>query len=215
MSHVDLEAVRALKSRAAAERNRGRLDRAQQRLDEAIGALQQLRADTTLDFRSQQEVQAELADTFGMKGGVHRRENRLDAALDAYRDGLALEQEGGTSTYNLGNVIALSIVELGIPPEAPLVSDYLSRGIELLSQATRSDRRDEWWAWADLAQFFLLAGQPDKAREAYAEGRRQAGPSNEEIKRHSEVLLELARKTAATSPKISTTLQAAAQELIA
>jgi tetratricopeptide (TPR) repeat protein len=215
MSAIDLEAVRALKSRATAERNRGRLDRAQQRLDEAVAALQQLCADTTLDARSQQEVRAELADTFGMKGGVYRRENRLADALEAYQRGLELEQQGGTSTYNLGNVIALSIAEEGLSPEVPPLSDYLARGIQVLRQATGSDRRDEWWAWADLAQFLLLAGQPDKAREAYANGRRQAGPSNEEMQRHAAVLLELARETATTAPGISKSLQAAVRELTA
>ena len=215
MTAIDLEAVRALKSRATAERNRGRLNRAQQRLDEAVVALQQMCADTTLDGRSRREVRAELADTFGMKGGVYRRENKLVEALSAYKQGLELEEEGGTSTYNLGNVIALNIAEKGLSPEMPPLSDYLARGIEMLSLATRSDRRDEWWAWADLAQFLLLAGKPDEAREAYASGRRQAGPSNEEVQRHAAVLIELARETATTAPKVSATLQAAAHELTA
>jgi len=163
----------------------------------------------------EQEVRAELADTFGMKGGVYRRENKLAEALSAYKKGLELEKQGGTSTYNLGNVIAPSIAQDGLSPEAQPLSDYLARGIEVLSKATRSVRRDEWWAWADMAQFLLLAGQPEKAREAYANGRRQAGPSNEDVQRHVSVLLELSRETAKTAPKVSASLQAAAQELTA
>jgi len=215
MPSIDLDAVRALKSKATAERNRGRLDRAQQRLDEAIAMLRQMMDDKSLDTRSLEDVRGELADTFGMKGGVYRRAGDLRGALQTYRQGLELERQVGTSTYNLGNVIKLSIgVESASPDTAPL-REQLASAIEVLDQQTGGARRDEWWAWADLAEFLLLAGQPERARRAHADGRRLAGPSNDDVQRHISLLRELAEQTQTSAPAVSKALQAAVQELTA
>lgn len=213
MSETELEAVRALKSKATAERNRGRLDRAQQRLDDATAILKTLLSDGKLADREAQQVRGELADTFGMKGGVFRRMSDLPAALKAYSEGLVLERQVGSSTYNLGNVIALSIAVEGASPEDAKMREYLAQAIKVLENDVHGPRRDEWWAWADLAQFYLLDGKPDKARESYVNGRLQAGPSKDEVNRHVTVLRELAEQTAVTAPSVSAGLQAAVREL--
>ena len=52
-------------------------------------------------------------------------------------------------------------------------------------------RSDEWWAYADLAQFRLLSGDVSGAYSAYAAGR-ATGPSASERQRPLDVLAELA-----------------------
>ena len=52
-------------------------------------------------------------------------------------------------------------------------------------------RSDEWWAYADLAQFRLLGGDVSGAHGAWAAGR-ATGPSASELQRPLDVLAELA-----------------------
>src|SRR5688500_11303579 len=87
MTDTRLNEARDLKERATALRKRGQLDRALSVLDQAIKLLTQLRleADTT-------EIRTELADTYGMIGGVRRRQHEPKAALEAYREGRKFEE---------------------------------------------------------------------------------------------------------------------------
>src|SRR5262245_2569248 len=104
-----LHQVRALKKKAVSFRNRGKHEQALQALDAAVALLKSVQLDPGLDAESvTTSIRAELADTFGMRGGIHRRRRDLAAALADYRSGLELEQVGESSTYNLGNVIVLS-----------------------------------------------------------------------------------------------------------
>ena len=213
MTDPRLDEARALKKKATALRNRGQLPRALETLDEAIRILEPLPADADVSAAVVKEVRAELADTLGMKGGTFRRAGDLDAALAAYTAGREIEVADQQSTYNLANVIALRITHEGRSPEDPAIRADLARAIAHLEAETSGPRSDEWWAWSDLAQFYLLTGEPGKARASYATATTKTGATAEEIKRHAAVLEELERKTAASAPEIAKTIRAAIDEL--
>src|ERR1700730_18009845 len=101
MADPRLAEAQALKRRATALRNRGEFKRALETLDEAIRVLKTQRPGyepTPIDPR---EVRAELADTYGMKGGIFRRAGELDSALAAYTTGAGIEETDNLpATYN-------------------------------------------------------------------------------------------------------------------
>lgn len=214
MSRADLDAVRDLKTEATAERKRGENTRALQRLDEAVALLHELLDDETPGSAAERALHNELADTHGMRGGVLRRMQQPVQALQAYRLGEQEEaQTGRSSTYNLVNVIALTIeVEQAVPTE-PTVQGLLAAATAALQRDTQGRRRSDWWAWADLAQVLLLDGQADAARLAQADGQRHAGPSPEEVRVHAEGLARLAQQLEQGAPAVAAAMRASAASL--
>lgn len=213
MAQSQLEEARALKKKATALRNRGQFERAKDALDEAIRILEAVVAEQADSDVTGKEVRAELADSHGMKGGVLRRMHALDAALEAYKAGRKVEKQDNLSTYNLSNVITLSILHEQRSPRDPALHADLQAAIQHLRQEVEGPRRDEWWAWSDLAQFYLLDGQLDDARACYAEAISKTGASADEITRHATILRELAQNTAASAPEISRQIEVAIREL--
>lgn len=197
MNESLLEDVKAAKQKAMALRNRGKHDEALGKLDEIILGLISRTEAAAGDARALAAIDAELADTYGVRGGVNRRRNQPAEALADYRKGLDYERKDADrkSSYNLSNVVALQIVS-GTSPEDPALAGEIREAIESLQKQTGpgGERSDEWWAWADLGQFRLLIGDFVKAREAYLEGWRKTGPKASEIKRHFDVLSELIRE---------------------
>ena len=202
-----LNEAKELKVKATAFRNRGQLDRALAALDKAIEALDSLQREKDLDSRSAVDVRAELADTYGMKGGIYRRLQQKQQALTEYRKGLKIEQIDQQSTYNLSNVITLGITEEHISPADPSMREMLDDAIKPLEEQVRGARSDEWWALTDLAQFYLLANKPDEAR-SYYERARKTGPTSQEYGRHIDILRELVEATKDNAPDISKNIAA-------
>jgi tetratricopeptide (TPR) repeat protein len=205
MSDTALDDVRALKKKATAFRNRGDFDRAQKMLDSAIATLDELETSTSSSIA--QEARLELADTWGMKGGVYRRAGDVNAALKAYERGYELEKKDEVVTYNLSNLIVLNVTALHRSPLDPKIRSAVEEAIKLLEKHTAGARRDEWWAWCDLAQFYFLHEEPEKARAAYVEGKNRTGPRLDELKRYAEVLAELANGVEAIAPQIAESIR--------
>src|SRR5262249_45170843 len=145
--------ARGLKRRATALRNRGDFAGACETLDQAAVLLKDLRDHPEPQEAGERDVRAELADTYGMKGGVFRRAGDLAAALSAYKLGREVETVDRQSTYNVSNVITLSVTLNGQSPKEPALRGALEEAIEHLQKETAGPRRDEWWAWADLGEF--------------------------------------------------------------
>jgi tetratricopeptide (TPR) repeat protein len=206
--------AQALKKRATALRNRGEFKRALETLDGAIRILQTQRPGyepTPIDAK---EVRAELADTYGMKGGIFRRAGELDTALAAYTTGAGIEESDNLpATYNRSNLITLSITAKGLSPTDDAIRKHLASVIGHLEVQTAGPSRDEWWAWSDLAQFYLLNGEPDKARDCYATAINKTGATPGEIERHATILGELADKLASSAPEIAASICTAIGEL--
>ena len=191
MSLDPLDRIRELKQQAVVHRNRDKLDLALRVLDEAESRLESLLADPTLDAERRAQLKAELADTHGMKGGVQRRRQRLDDALGEYEAGAAVEGTESTTTYNLGNTVLLSLVLGRASLDDAQTQQRIAAMVSRLERQVVGARSDEWWAYADLAQFRLLGGDVSGAYSAYAAGR-TTGPSASELQRPLDVLAELA-----------------------
>ena len=202
----------ALKQRATALRKSGQMDQALVLLGLVVDGLKAMGDERRDDARLSMQIRAELADTYGMRGGMHRRRNDLRAALADYRLGLQPEQESGQSTYNLGNVITLSIALGEASPGDPELRERIDRAIRTLERETTGSRGDEWWALSDLGQFYLLQGNVVAARNCYALGRR-TGPSSAEVQRHIDILLELATAVSRRDPRLGETMLAFIDEL--
>jgi hypothetical protein len=89
----------------------------------------------------------------------------------------------------------------------------IQTAISRLERQTVGARNDEWWAWADLGQFYLLRGDFEAARRVYEQGRR-TGPTSSEYRRHLDVLRELASALALRDRDPSRRLSAFIEELV-
>lgn len=193
MDNDPLSEVLKLKEKASALRNRERYDAALQALGEAERRLHALLTAAAGDERLLALVRAELGDTLGMKGGVHRRRNELEAALADYQAGVRAEGADSKSTYNLGNAVLLSILLQPSSIDDGTLHETIDVLLQRLRAQTEGPRADEWWAWADLAQFELLCGQDGAARLALMKGL-STGPSASEFQRPLDVLTEVGDK---------------------
>ncbi len=201
-----LEEIRGIKRTAIALRNQGEFQRSLDLLDVALAALEKMSSEAGLDAAQVIEIRVERADTFGMKGGVYRRQNRLHEAYRQYEDGLKFEEVDRQSTYNLSNVIALGVTEEGISPRDPKMRQSIEAAITLLVSKTSGTRTDEWWAWSDLGQLYLLSGDADRASAAYERARR-TGPSAEEYERHIVTLKRLLEVTSQTAKDVAAAIE--------
>lgn len=207
-----LKEIKSLKRKATALRNREEFLRAIEVLDIAIKKLDSLRKE-----EDDKNLRAELSDTYGMKGGVYRRmggKDNLEIALKMYLKGKDIENIDKISSYNLANVISLNIDHLGKSPSDSEIKKDLENAVERLQADTNGSRKDEWWAWSDLAQFYLLLNQPDDAKQAYVNAIEKSGPSREEVQRHKEILEALAKRIANVTPEISSQIEVIAREFL-
>ena len=172
-----LDEIRNVKLWAIAMRNLSDFDSATKLLDDASAALERMR--TNPGPGTVAEIRVELADTYGMKGGVYRRQNRLHDAFGEYKKGREIEKLDGQSTYNLSNVIALGVTEEGISPLDPGMKADIETAIAELKKKTGGTRTDEWWAWSDLGQLYLLQADSAQALDAYEQARKTGAATDE------------------------------------
>jgi tetratricopeptide (TPR) repeat protein len=165
-----LQQVAKCKRDAETSRNLGKWDEAIAHLERAIGLLEaELGTTGKHDPATSRQLRAELADCFGMQGGIYSRTKNFPVALQRYEKGLEHEKALGENSYNLSNFIALSFLQnpSSLPSLRPLIED----GIRLVSSQVGDDgkgaRGKQWWAWADLGLFHLLRGQLDEALGRY------------------------------------------------
>jgi tetratricopeptide (TPR) repeat protein len=130
-------------------------------MDRAIACLQSGDSGGTDDADSRR-LRSELADCWGIKGGILRRAGRLDEALQAYKAGLSFETD---DSYNLTNALTLELV---IAPGR--LRDLEQRIADARAEVERQVplRANQWWAWADLGLLELLSGREDRALAAYS-----------------------------------------------
>ena len=216
MTSTTLASLKKLKQTGTALRNIGSYKGAMDTFDEVIKVLRTLEAGA-LSEEEARDCRVELADTYGMKGGTYRRwqevtPNHLDLALQEYRKGLELEELDDRSTYNASNVITLAITREGKSPMDAELSQALNRVIDSLERDTREARADEWWAWSDLGQFYLLRNEPDKALISYRRAL-ETGPTAKERRRHVEILRELQTTLKSVAPAISDHVDAIVKQL--
>lgn len=175
-----LETVRELKTKAKNRRDLERYESAATFLEKAINILKSLFVDTTLsDCKS--NLALELADCYGLLGGINRRWGlsstdpqerlqRLQASFEAYDKGYkeyeAREKDKIVNSYNLLNrlvsYLLLNPASLNdTPAKLPdgktlLMKKELEQAGESIRQQLLRERRGDIWAIADLALVNLL-----------------------------------------------------------
>jgi hypothetical protein len=192
MSEV-LERIRELKTQAKNRRDLGRFQRAAALLDEAIAiAREELKTTSVPEVRA--TLASELADCYGLLGGVERRwaldpksspEERaqhLRRSVDAYDEGYKFEADpafGLANTYNAVNrLLSRLLLDPGLltsggkgsrreGSESVDVRADLEAVARTLQSQLATQRRGDYWALADLALINVLLGKQDAA-SAYA-----------------------------------------------
>jgi tetratricopeptide (TPR) repeat protein len=167
----DLDEVLALKAGAKRARNAEHWDEAISDLQEAVNILQDRKTEAPSP-----QVDSELADTYGLMGGVERRwglqpsgderESHLAASVAAYDQGFAYEKglpPNEANSYNrvnrlVGRVLLNPDVLEGTDPE---ILGELETAEEILTEQIESARQKDPWAYCDLGTIRLLLGKPD------------------------------------------------------
>ena len=170
----NLDEVLALKASAKSARDDGDWAGAISDLQEAISIL---RARKTEASRSSPgALAAELADAYGLMGGIERRwglqlsgserESHLAASVAAYDQGFVYEKDlppNEANSYNrvnrlVGRVLLNPDVLEGTVPE---ILGKLETAEEILTEQIESARQKDPWAYCDLGTIRLLLGKPD------------------------------------------------------
>jgi len=183
-----IDTVLRLKQRAQTARKRQKYDEAHKYLGEALTRLE-TEYENVSDPKYRADISVQLADCYGIMGGILRREGHHREALESYEKGYKYEESGNTDTYNLSNTISLRIILDGSSISSPAMKRKLNDAIEKITQQIVSGKRaGEWWAWADRGMFNLLAGNCDAAIEAYSNMR---GAKDDPYTSHIAVLTEI------------------------
>jgi len=156
-----LAEVKRLKKEATLLRTIGDTDGAIAILDEAIALVKAARGGSSSSDESGR-LKAQLADCYGMKGGVYRRAGRMTEALDAYKTGLKFETD---DSYNLTN--SLTVELLIDPTRLKELTPAIEAARDKVETQIRLHRSGQWWAWADLGLLELLTRHEERAFDAY------------------------------------------------
>lgn len=148
------------------------------------------------------ELATQLADCLGMLGGNHRRLGQLAEAQRCFERGRRFEESpalGIMSSYNIINAITLPIES----DSSALVRQRatLESAVEAISRQVRGERRNDRWAWADLAECQLLLGDQEAALQSY--GRVSALGDEDTVKSVVSVLARLSRAAPALAAAIA------------
>lgn len=213
--------VTALMTRARAHTLAGEFDQALAALRQVIEPLEAALASLAApsapgpdDRRAKRnEVARQLADGYGRLGGVYRRRGDLDQALDSYRRGRTIEQDpryGVLDSYNLTNAILVRL--LLEPGSLAGDQDEIREAADTVDRQIRSERRDQWWAWADLGLLSLLCGRRERAAQAY-EQFTAAGARAADYESTIAVLRQCRERLAAAAPDVAAAIDQAVASL--
>jgi tetratricopeptide (TPR) repeat protein len=192
MTQNVLLTIKDLKKKAKLLRDIADYGRALVTMQQGIDLLEGAK-ESSLTSTETEQLHSELADCWGMKGGIHRRAGELEQALAAYLRGCEFEKD---DSYNLVNSI---VVELLIHPDrlGALLPRIETARTEVERQI-RSHRSGQWWAWADLGLLGLLLDDLADAEQAYRQFTR-TGARPSDYDSAISVLEQLAEKFAGGS----------------
>jgi tetratricopeptide (TPR) repeat protein len=98
----------------------------------------------------------ELADCYGIKGGIYRRQGKLEDAKAMYEAGFKYEQDYNIpDTYNRTNVIVLRL--LLDPGDHKALGQTIEECRVIIQDQVKGKNKNKWWAWADLGLLNLLS----------------------------------------------------------
>lgn len=175
-----LKKSRSFKSTAHTDREFEDFDSAIENLDRAISYLEPMlieleEMDSHQASEDKLKLAKELADCYGSKGGIFRRQKLLEDAEKMYKKGCNYEVKYKIpDTYNQINVIVLKL--LRNPDEHVKLEPIISNSLKIIEQRVIDKDKNNWWAWADFGLLNLLYANLtppncqnflNKAHEAY------------------------------------------------
>ena len=183
-------------------------EQALESLDPAIQLLTEAMEDTEDQSALLQKLAIQLADCYGMKGGLYRRlarydKSMLDESIKMYDIGCEIELNktyGVSNSYNLTNSIVVRILK--DPNNLLSQREKILEAIQIVRKQVEAERKYEWWAWSDLGELNLLAGRTEEFIPAY-EKFKLAGARAQDYDSTINVLRELAQALHETAPAIS------------
>lgn len=189
-----LTRVETLKESALSNRDFEDYGEAIADLEQAVKMLEAQYINLAETHLSKTAYKRQLADCYGMMGGIYRRWRKLDKAVENYDMGLRYEEN---DSYNLSNSIVIRL--LLNPASLDQQRAAIIQAERTVNAQVQSDRSEQWWAWADLGLFRLLDSKYELAQAAY-EKFRAKGAREKDYDSTIKVLSELAE---ALRPKYS------------
>lgn len=218
-----LEEVQSLKGSARANTTFGDYEEALNDLYHAIGrlsyGLEKIGTQESLSIgQDRSSLLRQLADCYGMAGGVYRRKatvdrTNLENSIKMYDNGRKLEYDTLSdiqNSYNITNAIAVRVIQ-----DAKCLDTQgtdIQKAITTIQKQVEVKRRDEWWAWADLGLLYLLIGREIEAFQAYSRFQ-DTGPRARDYVSTLSVLDELAQALRPIYPRITKFIERVIQEL--
>jgi hypothetical protein len=205
--HAKLDIDRATRDRNNIDFERLR-EKALPRLEKAINLLEEEYRGIE-DGQYKNDLRLELADCYGIKGGVYRRlseggdvKANLEEAAEMYKTGHFYEID---DSYNLSNSVVIPIL---IDPEnLERKQPDIEQGLEKIEELVRGEKKYDYWAWTDLGLFNLLRNNYSTAKVAYEQAT-QLGARTQNYKSTLSVLEQLERTLKyATSPMAESVAQ--------
>jgi hypothetical protein len=173
-----LDRVRALKAAAKTARDNQEWQEAIGYVQDATSLLKARMADASSPRPSW--LRSELADTYGLMGGIEKRwgltldgqerQRHLEASLAAYDAGFEYEeklQRNEEHTYNRVNrLVGRVLLDPGVLEKdaVPGISHELGEAEKILTGQIASVRQKDPWAYCDLGTIRLLRGEQDALR---------------------------------------------------
>ncbi len=171
---MDLEEVLGLKDGAKSARDQGDWPGALADLQDALDLL------NTMADDGSEDIAAEIADTYGMIGGIERRwalategadrAEHLERSRQAYDDGFRHEDRLGSrepTTYNRINRIVARVLARSsiLADEQGDLDIYTELAIaeEMVTEQIDGPRKRDPWAYCDLLTIQLLSGGREAA----------------------------------------------------
>jgi tetratricopeptide (TPR) repeat protein len=171
----------------------------------------------------ERRVAEHLAECYGMMGGIYRAlPNGLKSAVECFASGRKYEADLRfkiQSSYNLVNELILPI-EMGLTTSESLRPDF-ERAVSVLKHQVadtgrlddlRATRRLDRWAWADLGECHLLAGNLTEAIKSYQRFTELAEPR--QIRSARVVLEQLAEVMLSREPEAAERVRQAVEHLV-
>ncbi len=153
MTEVPQEIAERLAVRARLDSSRGNYEEAIRQQREAVRILERESASLPQDSQTladeRKEYAHRLSDYWGRLGGIYRKADMTEEAVEAYRHGMEIEKEYRLDdSYNRTNWIVLQVLD--DPARLPDLRDEIEDAIALIQVQVEGPRRKQWWAWADL-----------------------------------------------------------------
>ena len=171
------------------------LDSALSRLTTAIKMLE-ADYEESADENYKDKLRRQLADCYGIKGGVFRRlaeegdaKANLEKAAGMYDEGRQYETD---NSYNLSNSVIIPILIDPEKLEKQQEQTKINSGIKKIEELVRGKRKYDWWVWTDLGLLKLLRNDYQGARGAYEQAT-QLGASSTNYKSTLSALEQLSR----------------------